>query len=51
MVGPIFVPVPVGDRTTMLAIGSGVWHWGDLLPRPLPVETDRTQPLNASNIW
>ncbi|MEG3154580.1 hypothetical protein [Sphingomonas sp. RB1R13] len=31
MVGPVFVPIPEGDRTTLLAIGSGAWRWSDLL--------------------
>jgi hypothetical protein len=34
MVGPAFVPSPEGDRTTLLAIGSGAWRWSDLLPLP-----------------
>ena len=34
MVGPVFVPIPEGDRTTLLAIGSGAWRWSDLLPLP-----------------
>lgn len=34
MVGPEFVQVSEGDRTTLLAIGSGAWRWSDLLPLP-----------------
>ena len=34
MVGPVFVPIPEGDRTTLLAIGSGAWRWSDLLILP-----------------
>ena len=34
MVGPVFVPIPEGNRTTLLAIGSGAWRWSDLLPLP-----------------
>lgn len=34
IVGPVFVPIPEGDRTIMLAIGSGVWRWSALLPQP-----------------
>ena len=34
MVGPVFVPIPEGDRTTLLAIGSGAWRWSDLLSLP-----------------
>ena len=34
MVGPVFVPIPEGDRTTLLAIGSGAWRWSELLPLP-----------------
>ena len=33
--GPEFVPIPDGNRTIMIVIGSGLWHWGDLLVPPI----------------
>ena len=32
--GPQFIPVPEGDRTLMIVIGSGTWHWADLIASP-----------------
>ncbi len=29
--GPRFIPVAEPARTTMVVIGSGVWHWADLI--------------------
>lgn len=34
LTGPVFVPIAEVGRTTMLAIGSGVWRWDDLLLAP-----------------
>ena len=34
LTGPVLVPIAEAGRTTMLAIGSGVWRWGDLLSPP-----------------
>ena len=34
IIGPVFIPIPERERTTMLAVGSGVWRWSDLLPKP-----------------
>lgn len=36
VLGPLFISVPEGPRTTMLVVGSGGWHWADLL-KPPPV--------------
>ena len=33
--GPEFIPVPDGDRTIMIVIGSGAWRWADLLVSPV----------------
>ena len=30
-IGPQFIPIPDNGRTTMLVVGSGAWHWADLL--------------------
>ena len=30
-VGPQFIPVATGNRTVMVVLGSGTWHWRDLL--------------------
>lgn len=32
--GPLFIAVPEGLRTTTLVVGSGGWHWADLLKPP-----------------
>jgi hypothetical protein len=29
--GPVFMAIPEAARTTFLVIGSGIWHWADLL--------------------
>ena len=29
--GPWFIPIPEGDRTVTIVIGSGIWHWADLI--------------------
>lgn len=29
--GPRFIPVTEGERTTMIVVGSGEWHWDSLL--------------------
>lgn len=34
--GPRLVPMPEGERTIFLAIGSGHWTWRQLLADPLP---------------
>ncbi len=34
--GPRLVPIPEGDRTMFLAIGSGNWTWRQLLTDPDP---------------
>ena len=31
VVGPVFMAIPEAARSTILVIGSGIWHWGDLL--------------------
>ncbi len=36
MAGPRLVPMPEGERTIFLAIGSGNWTWRQLLSEPLP---------------
>ena len=48
IVGPVFIPIPEGERTIMLAIGSGVWRWSALLPQPsvCPVN-DQSQCLES----
>ncbi len=33
--GPVLFFVPDGDTTAVVAIGSGQWRWGDLMPAPL----------------
>lgn len=35
MTGPVLVPIPDGQRTTMLVIGSGAWRWADLAAVPV----------------
>ena len=30
-IGPQFIPVLEGERTVTIVIGSGVWHWADLV--------------------
>lgn len=32
--GPQFLPVPEGDRTVMIVVGSGTWRWADLIAPP-----------------
>lgn len=32
--GPQFIPVPDGNRTLMIVIGSGSWRWADLIASP-----------------
>ena len=50
--GPRLVPIPEGDRTMFLAIGSGNWTWRQLL-----AETDPALPASgpqddqASTFW
>lgn len=34
VVGPRLVPIPEGDGTMFLAIGSGIWTWRQLLTEP-----------------
>ncbi len=29
--GPQFIPIPEGNRTVMIVVGSGAWHWSDLI--------------------
>ncbi|MEO6579635.1 MAG: hypothetical protein ABIN83_00600 [Sphingomicrobium sp.] len=36
VVGPRLVPIPEGDRTMFLAIGSGSWTWRQLLTKHNP---------------
>ena len=51
MVGPVFVPVPEGERSIMLAIGSGMWRWSDLLPRTATCPAiDQSQCLEAPEV-
>ena len=52
--GPRLVPMPEGDRTIFLAIGSGNWTWRQLLtdplpPLPLPPLQSGDQPVRS--IW
>ena len=32
--GPQFIPIPERDRTVMIVVGSGAWHWADLIAPP-----------------
>lgn len=41
--GPQFIPVPKGDRTVMIVIGSGAWHWDDMIP---PSEAGLARPFD-----
>lgn len=50
MLGPLFVPIPVGDRTTMLAIGSGAWRWSDLLSKPSALPGDGSMPTSGGGL-
>ena len=51
IIGPVFVPIPEGERTTMLAIGSGVWRWSDLLPAsPTCLSNEPAQCLKAPKV-
>lgn len=34
--GPRFVPIPDGERTIMVVLGSGQWTWHDMLSEPFP---------------
>ena len=51
--GPRLVPIPEGDRTTFLAIGSGNWTWRELLAGPdaLPQVATTPDPQVAKSLW
>lgn len=51
--GPRLVPIPEGDRTMFLAIGSGIWTWRQLLTEPDPAWQAGMKQENrpARSIW
>ncbi len=51
--GPRLIPIPEGDRTMFLAIGSGVWTWRELLSVPDPALQAATMPdpQVAKSLW
>lgn len=50
--GPRLVPIPDGDRTMFLAIGSGNWTWRQLLAEPDPELTaSPLQKDRAGSLW
>lgn len=36
IVGPRFIAIPVGERTTFIVLGSGQWTWRDMMADPFP---------------
>jgi len=51
--GPRLVPIPEGDRTMFLAIGSGNWTWRKLLTNPSPARQagGRHEDQPAKSLW
>jgi len=51
--GPRLVPIPEGDRTMFLAIGSGNWTWRQLLTDPGPARQAgvRQEEQPAKSLW
>lgn len=51
--GPRLVPIPEGERTIFLAIGSGNWTWRQLLTDPLPALEGGVQPGDqpVRSVW
>lgn len=50
--GPRLVPIPEGDKTMFLAIGSGNWTWRQLLAEPDPaLQASAAQDDQASTFW
>lgn len=39
--GPRLIPIPAGEQTIFVVLGSGQWSWRDLMIEPLP-QTDST---------
>jgi hypothetical protein len=49
--GPRLIPIPAGQRTMFVVIGSGNWNWRQLLqPAGLPGAPANTDPLGAIKI-
>lgn len=50
--GPRLVPIPEGERTMFLAIGSGNWTWRQLLTEPDPALPPGEAPdWQPSSLW
>lgn len=51
--GPRLVPVPNGDRTMFIAIGSGIWSWRQLVEDPAPAPPLALAPADraAASLW
>lgn len=45
-IGPQFIPIPERNRTVMIVVGSGTWHWADLIA-PADCSLDGAEPCDT----